>query len=232
MLTHKNFITNAFSAKKIQSIDEQDRFLSFLPLSHALEFTVCTLIAFLSGSSVFFLTKPPTPNVLLPALKQVKPTVMLTVPLIMEKIYKGKVLPQFNANPVLKFLYHHTPVRKLLNRAAGKKLMETFGGCLKFYGIGGAKLDGTVEKFLREAKFPYAIGYGLTETAPLLAGANPQHTKLYSTGPAIEGVEMKILNPDPKTGEGEVVVKGPNVMKGYYKQPDLTKEVFYRGWLV
>ena len=115
--------------------------------------------------------------------------------------------------------------------AAGKKLIKTFGGNLKFYGIGGAKLNKTVEKFLIEAKFPYAIGYGLTETAPLLAGANPQKSVFESTGPAIEGIELIINNPDKKTGEGEIWVKGPNVMKGYYKEPEMTKEVLTpEGW--
>jgi long-chain acyl-CoA synthetase len=122
-------------------------------------------------------------------------------------------------------------MRKKLNEAAGKKLIKTFGGNLKFYGIGGAKLNKTVEKFLIEAKFPYAIGYGLTETAPLLAGANPQKSVFDSTGPAIEGIELKINNPDKKTGEGEIWAKGPNVMKGYYKEPEMTKEVLTPdGW--
>jgi long-chain acyl-CoA synthetase len=128
-------------------------------------------------------------------------------------------------------LYGISPVRKKLNRIAGKKLMQTFGGELKFFGIGGAKLDKVVEKFLIEARFPYAIGYGLTESSPLLAGTNPQITKWQSTGPAMEGVTLKISNPDPVTGEGEIWAKGPNVMKGYYKEPDLTKSVFSEdGW--
>ena len=130
-----------------------------------------------------------------------------------------------------RFLYSIPFMHKKLNRIAGKKLMETFGGELKFFGIGGAKLDKTVEKFLRDAKFPYAIGYGLTETSPLLAGVNAQHTKLQSTGPPLEGVTLKIHNPKKMTGEGEIWAKGPNVMKGYYKEPELTKEVLTEdGW--
>jgi long-chain acyl-CoA synthetase len=131
----------------------------------------------------------------------------------------------------LKLLYKIPFFRKILNAAAGKKLIKTFGGELKFFGIGGAKLNKSVEKFLREAKFPYAIGYGLTETAPLLAGANPQKSVFESTGPAIEGIELIINNPDRKTGEGEIWAKGPNVMKGYYKEPEMTKEVLTAdGW--
>ncbi len=120
---------------------------------------------------------------------------------------------------------------KKLHKIAGAKLYKTFGGKLKFYGIGGAKLNKTVERFLLEGGFPYAIGYGLTETAPLLAGANPGGTVFDSTGPAIDGIELKINNPDPKTGEGEIWARGENVMKGYYKEPEMTAEVITPdGW--
>jgi len=157
--------------------------------------------------------------------------VMLTVPLIIEKIYFNKIMPTFRDKLILKLLYKIPFLRKKLNGVAGKKLLKTFGGNLKFYGIGGAKLNKTVERFLMEAKFPYAIGYGLTETSPLLAGANPQKSKIESTGPAIEGIELIIKNPDKKTGEGEIWAKGPNIMKGYYKEPEMTKEVLTPdGW--
>jgi len=123
-------------------------------------------------------------------------------------------------------------LRKKLNLVAGKKLMDTFGGELRFFGIGGAKLNKTVEKFLIEAKFPYAIGYGLTETSPLLAGVNPEQVRLQSTGPAIEGIELKIHDPDQRTGEGEIWARGPNVMKGYFKEPELTAGIITPdGWL-
>jgi long-chain acyl-CoA synthetase len=156
---------------------------------------------------------------------------MLTVPLIMEKIYFNKILPTFRDNFVLRILYTVGFIRKRLNVAAGKKLLQTFGGELKFFGIGGAKINRNVELFLREARFPYAVGYGLTETAPLLAGANPQKSVFESTGPAIEDIELKVNNPDIKTGEGEIWARGPNVMKGYYKDPEMTKEVLTEdGW--
>ncbi len=231
MLTHKNICSNAVASRTVQDIFPEDRFLSVLPLSHTYENTIGFLLPVISGASVYYLRKLPTPAVLLPALELVKPTLMLSVPLIIEKIYRGKILPTFNDKKVLKSLYGVPFFRKILNRMAGKKLYKMFGGRLKFFGIGGAKLDKEVESFLREAKFPYAIGYGLTETSPLLAGVNPQHTKLQSTGPVLKGVTLKINNPDPKTGEGEIWAKGPNVMKGYYKEPELTKEVFTEdGW--
>jgi len=231
MLTHKNISFNAQKARKIQYIDESDRFLSVLPLSHTYENTLGLILPMICGSCVYYLRKPPTPPVLLPALTLIRPTIMLTVPLIIEKIYFNKIMPAFRDKVILRLLYKIPQIRKILNKAAGKKLLTTFGGKLKFYGIGGAKLNKTVEKFLIEAKFPYAIGYGLTETSPLLAGSNPQKSVFESTGPAIEGIELIINNPDKISGEGEIWAKGPNIMKGYYKEPEITKEVLTpNGW--
>jgi long-chain acyl-CoA synthetase len=231
MLTHKNISFNAVKGMVIQSINENDRFLSVLPLSHTYENTLGLMLPVLGGACVYYLRKPPTPAVLIPAMAEVRPTIMLTVPLIMEKIYFNKILPTFNDKKLLRILYKISFIRKKLNEVAGKKLYKTFGGQLKFFGIGGAKLNKSVEKFLLEAKFPYAIGYGLTETSPLLAGANPSKSVFDSTGPAIEGIELKINNPDSKTGEGEIWARGPSVMKGYYKEPEMTKEVLTSdGW--
>lgn len=231
MLTHKNISFNAFKGMVIQTITENDRFLSVLPLSHTYENTLGLILPMLGGACVYYLRKPPTPAILIPAMAEVKPTMMLTVPLIMEKIYYNKILPSFREKWILRILYKISFIRKKLNAVAGKKLYKTFGGNLKFFGIGGAKLNKSVEKFLIEAKFPYAIGYGLTETSPLLAGANPQKSVFDSTGPAIEGIELKINNPDKKTGEGEIWARGPNVMKGYYREPDMTSEVLTPdGW--
>jgi long-chain acyl-CoA synthetase len=147
---------------------------------------------------------------------------IFAVPLIIEKIYRSKIWPAFKKKWTIRQLYKVPAIRKKLNEIAGKKLLETFGGKLEFFGIGGAKLDRKVEQVLIEAKFPYSIGYGLTETAPLLAGMKVAAPRLQSTGPAITGVELKINNPDPKTGEGEIWARGANVMKGYYKEPDIT----------
>ncbi len=231
MLTHKNICFTAEKSGRIQKITETDRFLSILPLSHTYENTIGLILPMLKGSCIYYLGKPPTPAILLPALQEVKPTLVLSVPLIIEKIFRTRIQPKFSGNFILRIAIHIPFIRKKLNVIAGKKLMETFGGELVFFGIGGAKLNRTVEKFLIEAKFPYAIGYGLTETSPLLAGCNPQTARLQSTGPAIEDIELKIHNPDKKTGEGEIWARGPNVMKGYYNEPDLTEEVITSdGW--
>jgi len=229
MLTHKNLVFSAKMSGKIHSMDTSDRMLSVLPLSHTYENTIGLILPLMYGVSINYLRKPPVPSVLLPALKLVRPTIMLTVPLIMEKIYKGKVLPGINEKSITKFLYQYSITRKVLNKVAGKKLMDTFGGQLKFFGIGGAKISPEVEQFLIEAKFPYAVGYGLTETSPLLAGFDSFKGAYQTTGPVMEGVTLKINDPDPVTGEGEIWAKGDNVMRGYYKEPEITKEVLVDG---
>ena len=232
MLTHKNLCSHVRIANKMRPSYEWDVWLSVLPLSHTLEFSLSFLLPMLAGSSVYYLDRPPVPKLLMKALKEVRPTTMLTVPMIIEKIYKNAILPKINSNAVMSKIYRSSAIgRKLINKIVGKTLRETFGGRMRFYGIGGAKLDGTVEKFLLEANFPYAIGYGLTECSPLLAGATPDLVKWQTTGPAVPNVQLKINNPDPVTGEGEIVAKGPNIMPGYYKNPEATKEAFTEdGW--
>jgi len=131
---------------------------------------------------------------------------------------------------VLRMLYKIPFFRKKLNKIAGKKLVETFGGNIRFFGIGGAGVSPIVEKFLREAEFPYCIGYGLTETAPFLAGTNPEHTKYRAIGPVIPGAKLELRDQNEE-GIGTLWAKGPNVMIGYYKDPEKTAEVMDEdGW--
>ncbi len=230
ILTHKNLAFVAMQSYTMQSINHNDVFLSFLPLSHTFENTIGMLYPVMYGSSIYYLDKPPTAASLVPAMQAVKPTMMLSVPLIMEKIYKNQIQSKFNKNQFSRFIYKTPLFRVLIHYIAGKKLKETFGGRLKFFGIGGAKLDSRVERFLKEARFPYAIGYGLTETAPLLAGTAIHQTKLQSTGYPLKGVDLKINEPDNK-GVGEIWAKGPNVMRGYYKNSEATDEVLTTdGW--
>ncbi len=231
MLSHRNISWMVKAGRDIPDIVETDRFLSILPMSHTYENSLGFLLPLYAGASVYYLRKAPTSSVLLDAFARVQPTVILTVPLIIEKIYRKQVIPKMNASPVTRSLFKFRPTRILLNRMAGKKVMKTFGGKIRFFGIGGAKLDPEIEKHLREAKFPYAIGYGLTETSPLLAGAAPFKSKFQATGPAVKGLELRISEPDPETGEGEIQAKGPNVMRGYYNNPTETKAVFTEdGW--
>ncbi|MDP4239821.1 MAG: AMP-binding protein [Bacteroidota bacterium] len=230
VLSHKSLTFTAMQSYTFHQIASSDIFLSFLPLSHTYENTIGMIYPIMYGASVYYLEKPPTASALLPALSKIKPTMMLSVPLIVEKLYKSQIQSKFNGNRFKRMIYKTPVFRKIIHYIAGKKLYQTFGGRLAFFGIGGAKLDSRVERFLKEAHFPYAIGYGLTESAPLLAGAGVRQTKLRSTGFAVPGVELKINNPDKK-GVGEIWAKGPNVMKGYYKNPELTSEVLTSdGW--
>ncbi len=230
VLTQKNITFVAMQSYTIFPINEHDVFLSFLPLSHTYENSIGMLYPIMYGASIYYLEKPPTAASLLPAMAKIRPTMMLSVPLIMEKLYKNQIQAKFVKTKFSRMIYKSPVFRILIHRIAGKKLYQTFGGRLKFFGIGGAKLDSRVERFLKEAKFPYAIGYGLTETAPLLAGAAPHQTKLQSTGYAMEGVELKLNEPNKK-GVGEIWAKGPNVMVGYYKNPEATDEVLTQdGW--
>lgn len=230
-LTHKNLVFTAIGGQFFQRINKLDIGLSILPMSHVYEFTIGYLMFFLNGACLRYLEKAPTVTTLLPALTKIRPTIMLSVPIIMEKIYKNKIVPTFTSKPAVKALYGIPFFRKILHRIAGKSLKKTFGGRMKFFGIGGSKVDPVVEQFMKEAKFPYAIGYGLTETSPLLAGAGPKITKPGTIGPGMPGIQLKLIDVDPETGVGELVVKGENVMKGYYRDPELTANVFTEdGW--
>ncbi|HMK42510.1 MAG TPA: AMP-binding protein [Dissulfurispiraceae bacterium] len=231
MLTHKNIVWNAQASAAIPPITEKDRLLSILPLAHVYECTLGLILPIMQGASIWYLRKPPTPSVLLPALAEVKPTAMLTVPLIIEKIYKNRILPELEGKFSLRLLCKMPAARKVVMGIIGKKLRTMFGGEMTFFGIGGAAVSAEVEKFLRDAQFPYAIGYGLTETSPLVAGANAAHTRYRATGPVVSGLEVRIDNPDPKNGEGEIVVRGASVMKGYYQDPAATQEALSPdGW--
>ena len=200
-------------------------------LTHAALCAQVGIYPFSMGARVVYLDRPPTASALMPALRAVRPSVMLIVPLIIEKIYRHQVLAKFNSNGFWRTLYKVGFLRRYLHRVAGKKLLKLFGGRLRFLGIGGAKLDGGAEKFLLEAKVPYAIGYGLTETAPLLAGAAPSQVRLGSTGPQAPGVQLRLEHINPDTRQGEVVALTPSVMLGYFKNPEATKEVFTDdGW--
>lgn len=232
MLSEKNLVWNAEASTKVTAIKAGDSFLSILPLSHTYEFTIGLLVPLYCGATIHYLNKPPATSVLLPALASVKPHFMLSVPLLIEKIYRLSVKPKFSKNNLLGKLYKTKVFRKILNKAAGKKLLKVFGNRLRFFGIGGAPLSEEVESFLREARFPYAIGYGLTETSPLIAGSDAFKTKFRAIGPVIEGLKVKINPPEPEYDFGEILVNGPSVMTGYFNDPEETEKVLDPdGWL-
>ncbi len=238
MLSHGNIVSNVIATSQVFPLRSDDRVLSVMPLAHTLESTMGLLTPLYQGCNVFYLDKPPTAPVLAAALLSVKPTVMVIVPLIIEKLYRARVEPKLITHP----LYRFAPTRALAVRAAGKKLAAAFGGAIRFLGIGGASLAKDVERFLLGARFPYAIGYGLTETAPLVAAAVPGKTRIGSTGRPLEGVSVRIMPPlDAEHAgtiaalgdevEGEIQVRGPNVMQGYYRDTERSQAVFSSdGW--
>ena len=229
VLSHRNLASNVITCYHSCKRTEKDRWLSILPMAHTLEMTLSMLYPMYCGATVYYLPKPPVPSLLMKALKVVKPTTMLTVPMIIEKVYKGSVLPTIKKSRTLTWMNEH--MNTLMCRIIGMKLKATFGGHVTFYGIGGAKLDPEVEAFLLKAKFPYAIGYGLTETSPLLGYAMHGWRAVGSLGYPVYNVQLKLHDINPETGEGEIVAKGPNVMLGYYKDPKRTKSVFTEdGW--
>lgn len=230
MLSHRNLTHNVFESYHCYKCTEKDSWLSVLPMAHTYEMSIGFLYPFYVGASVSYLSRPLSVSALLPAMKQVKPTTMLTVPLIIEKVVTGSVLPTIRKSKVLSWMDRRMP--HVLAKILRKRLITTFGGKLKFFGVGGAKLNEDVEKFLRRIKFPYAIGYGLTECAPLICTANPKETFLGSCGCAGYGVQAKLVDVNPDTGEGELVARGDMVMLGYFKDPERTKGMFTAdGWL-
>ena len=229
MLSHRNFCQNIIAAFHAQPAGKKDRWLSILPMSHTYEMAFSVLYPLFVGGCVYYIKKPPTPNILMDAMQKVRPTIMCAVPLIIEKVYRNSVVPTISKSRTLSWMKEKMP--RVLYWLVGKKLYKSFGGKLKFFGIGGSKLDSTVEDFLHKAKFPYAIGYGLTETAPLITNACVGKTVVGSIGVPAYNVQVKLQNVDPKTGEGEIVAKGDNVMLGYYRDPERTRAALTDdGW--
>ncbi len=236
MLSHKNFISNVRATLSIFP-DEPVQgwtFLSILPMSHAYEFTISFLASLATGSRIVYAGKTPTPTVLERICRQEQPTIMCMVPMVMEKIYKKKVLPVISANVLMRAAMKLPLVRRKILQKIGRKLRIFFGGRLKLLAIGGAALNIEVERFLAEAGFPYLVGYGLTEASPLVSAGpyGDPGIALGSAGKPVQDVEVRISKPTPETGLGEILVRGPNVMQGYRGNPEATEEVLDPdGWL-
>lgn len=234
MLSHKNLVANARSASAMIAIEPGVVFLSILPMSHTYEFTLGFILPLLRGARIAYAGKTPTPAILQKICGQEKPYAIFAVPLVLEKIYKKRVLPRINDSVALSLLCRVGMGRRFVHKRIGAKLLQFFGGNLQLMGIGGAALNPEVEQFLHDAEFPYLIGYGLTECAPLLAGGPPGDKTIVvgSAGKPVPGVQIKIVHPDPGTGIGEIYGRGPNVMQGYYNDPDATAETLSPdGWL-
>ncbi|THB77575.1 MAG: long-chain fatty acid--CoA ligase [Desulfobulbaceae bacterium] len=234
MLSHKNLTSNAYAASGLLEVKPGSVFLSILPMSHTYEFTTGFVLPLLMGARIAYAGKTPTPAILQNLCAYEKPFAIFAVPLVLEKIYKKRVLPKIEKSRLLKTICKYKAGRKFIYRKIGKKLLDFFGGNLVLMGVGGASLNPDVEQFLIESDFPYLVGYGLTESAPLIAGgpAGDKTIALGSAGKPIPGVEVRIDSPDPDTGVGEICACGPNIMNGYYNDPDATSETISSdGWL-
>jgi len=235
MLSHKNLTSNAYAASGLMEIEREDAaWLSILPMSHTYEFTCGFILPLLYGCRIAYAGKTPTPAILQRLCDHERPYVIFAVPLVLEKIYKKRVIPQIEKSLFLRLLCKTNIGRKFIYRRIGKKLLQFFGGRLALMGIGGAALNPEVERFLSEARFPYLIGYGMTESSPLIAGgpAGDKTIAIGSTGKPLAGVDVKIVDPDPETGTGEIYIRGANVMTGYYNDAESTAAVLGSdGWL-
>ena len=218
----------AFSALTMKS---GDRLVSMLPMAHMYGLAFEFLYQFCAGVQVFFLTRMPSPKIILQAFAEVKPSLVIAVPLIIEKIIKKNVLPKLET-PTMKFLMHVPLVSDKIREKVREQLMSAFGG--EFYEIvvGGAAFNQEIEAFMRSIDFPYTVGYGMTECAPLICYEDWKKFKAGSCGKAVANMEVKVLSPDPANIPGEIICRGDNVMLGYYKNEEATKEVLDAdGWM-
>lgn len=230
MLNGRAISNNIEIGMKILPVDPGQRLVSMLPLAHMFG-QVCELLYPLcSGTHIYFLTKSPTPSILLKALKDVQPYLVVTVPLVIEKIYKKNLDPMLS-KWVIRMFWHTPIIGAILKSRVKSGLRNAFGGKLRYFICGGAAINPIVEKCLMDIHFPLSIGYGMTECAPLIGGNPPKYFKARSGGAPVMNMEVKIDNPN-EAGIGEILVKGENVMMGYYKNPEATKAVFTEdGWM-
>ncbi len=230
MLTVNNVTSNVVFAIEYKFHYRGSRVLGILPLAHAFGCAFDMLTPLATGSHITLLGKLPAAPILLKALKDVKPDLLLTVPLLIEKIVKGKVMPTLQKQPI-KTLVKIPLLNQIVYKKVRTQLMDAFGGALTELIMGGAALNSDVEKLLKKIKLPYTVGYGMTECAPLICYAHHTTYKSLSCGRLVPGMEMKIDSKDPYNTPGEICVRGDNVTLGYYKNPTATEAVFDEdGW--
>lgn len=230
MLNGRSLSNNVEIGMKILPVEPGQRLVSMLPLAHMFG-QVCELLYPLcSGTHIYFLTKSPTPSILLKAMKEVQPYLVVTVPLVIEKIYKKNLDPTLSKWAIRTF-WHMPPISSILHARVKSALKNAFGGKLRYFICGGAAMNPVVEKCLMDIHFPLSIGYGMTECGPLIGGNPPKYFKARSGGVPVMNMEVKIDEPN-QAGIGEILVKGENVMLGYYKNPEATNAAFTPdGWL-
>ena len=231
MLTARSISANNDYAQRTLPIPAGSACVSMLPMAHMYGLAFEFLYKFCDNCEVYFLGKTPSPSVLMAAFAELHPWQIITVPLVIEKIIKGKVLPILE-KPVMKVLTSIPGIRQILNKVILKKVMGAFGGNCYEIILGGAAVSAPIEKVLRELKFPYTVGYGMTECGPLVAYEHHEQFAPGSCGKVVDCAQIRVADANPETGIGELQVKGENVMVGYYKNPEATAAAFTEdGWL-
>lgn len=231
MLNHDSLMANVQFAATFMPLTSGDRIVSFLPMAHAYGCAFEFLFPFSLGCHIVILGRIPSPQILLKAFAEVKPRLILMVPLLLEKIYKNKIKVQISQQPA-KTLLKIPLLKQLVYKKVRQSLEQAFGGEFVEVVIGGAALNPEVEDFLRKIKFPYTVGYGMTECGPLISYVNNEKSRMGSAGKSVHTLDVKIDKPAPDATDGEILIKGNNVMLGYYKNDEATKEVMTDdGWL-
>jgi len=231
MITHNSLAANVRYAQKNMPLESGDPVVSFLPLAHTYGCAFEFLFPFTYGCHITILTKTPSPQILIQAFKEIKPRLVLSVPLVIEKIFKKQLLPVIS-KPHMKILLAIPGINIILHKKIREKLVETFGGKFKEIVIGGAAFNADAEKFFKKIGFRFTVGYGMTECGPLISYASWDTTKLGASGRSVDTLEVTIDSPDPANIVGEIILRGENVMTGYYKNEKATSEMIdEKGWM-
>lgn len=223
MLPYNSIIANILVASKKLLFRRGANMVSFLPLAHAYACSFDFLYPLTCGNHIHFLDKLPTPKILLEAFKLYQPDIVLSVPLIIEKIYRKTIVPELQ-KPAVQMLLKYKLTRQIVYKKIKTKLISAFGGKIREIVIGGAAMNREVELFLKDIDFPFTIGYGMTECGPLISYTNWNKTRIGSSGQAVDYLHVKIDSPDPYHVVGEILVKGEQVTTGYYKNPEATND--------
>ena len=230
MLKGRSLSNNVEIGMHVLPVDPGQRLVSMLPLAHMFGQVCEFLYPLCCGTHIYFLTKTPTPSILLKALQEVKPYLVVTVPLVIEKIYKKNINPLISKK-VISLFWNMAGIGSIIRKKVKKGLTNAFGGQLRYFICGGAAINPNVEKCLMDIHFPLSVGYGMTECAPLISGTPPKYFVAKSGGCPVLNMEVRIDNPNEE-GIGEILVKGENVMVGYYKNEEATRAAFTEdGWM-
>ena len=231
MIPYRALCSNIlFAYKVLPMVDNTTNVVAMLPSAHMYGMMFEVLFELTAGAHVHFLTRVPSPKIIMQALAEVKPIIVVAVPLIIEKVYKSKLKPLLEKNGI-KFLMKLPVLDQVIMKKIRTELINAFGGCFEEVIIGGAAFNKEVDTFFKKIGFPYTVGYGMTECAPIISYDDWKTARLYSCGKAAPNMEIRIDSEDPENVPGEVLVKGMNVFLGYYKNPEATEASFTKdGW--